>query len=630
MGVGYTKKDKDTESIMHGSELIDDVEAQNMEQNLEGFEKESLIFRLWLKNRDKHKKNESEPGKRRWGKNANKEETEEFVRDVSVEQGSPEWVAQALEQQDSLQELWKQSGRGHRPKGPYGPFDVLMKRSLIQEIPLLPSMDQSEEEMDDITRFYSRLQHSAKLILSRKNIKDAYSLENASLQTYVTDDEMSFWVFAFPPQGGLHLTMEQLQDTVNAQGVVHGIDQDLMERMVRDRLYFQILPVALGERPVNGEDGKIIECIPRESVVSMDKREDGSVDYKSGGKTRLIKKGDMIMRIQPPGEGQNGVSVKGKRIQALVGKPAVFPRIANTVIIDDGSALVSKIDGHIYFEDNRFIVESLLVISGNVDGTVGNVEYGGDVRIEGDVQDGFQVKASGNIQVMGMVEDAQVYSGGSITVGKGMNGNNTGVLDAKNDVRSKYLENCIVRCGGDIYADSIIWSDIFCKGNMHVTSQRGVIIGGKCVVLGNIEAQTIGNASRRPIEIVLGSPPDILSRRDKLEMELTSVQAELANAIKDLAYLEARITSLSDERQQIYKQLRLRKPILQMKERKLTQNLAEVYQMISEAHKSMILCDQIYPPAKISIGTAMQQLSDTMDNCKIFAAGDKIIFGHRS
>lgn len=561
---------------------------------------ESMLYRLWRKSKEALTKKEEE-GERV----TQQEETTAFYHEVAVEKDNlPSWLDEEGPK-DPLRELWmKCGGYGSYAPEEYAPGD----------------------QPPELKAFWERIRQTARLMLLGDEAEVSEdSFENTTILLRTSMDNMTEWMFLLPPQGGPDVTPEEIAVALDESRVKFGIDWDLAQRVVKERLYFKLLPIARGQQPVDGTDGKLIECYSRESTLTLKERPDGTIDYKSSGSTRLISIGDVICRLEPPGDPVNGVDVRGAKVQAKAGTPARFPRIKNTVVSPEGDELRSAISGHIYYENDQFMVESLLVIDGNVDGTVGNLNYDGDIRIQGDICEGFTVKATKSITVGGMVASATVIAGGNIVVEKGVNGNGMGRLEAKGKICSKFLENCTATSGGDIVAESIIWSDLFCRGSVTVTAGRGVIIGGSVVALESITAKVVGNSSRRHIDITLGCPPEILEKRDKLEAELSVLQKELSGMIKDINFLQGKTEDPRRNKQ--YNEFCLKKPLLQMRERRMAEQLKDAYEIIAAAKRGTLRCETLFPPARIFIGAGTQMVNEVHNNCLVYGANGEVMIG---
>lgn len=107
-----------------------------------------------------------------------------------------------------------------------------------------------------------------------------------------------------------------------------------------------------------------------------------------------------------------------------------MPSGTNTVISEDKLSLLAAVDGCIENLHSRINVNDVFIVRGNVDSASGNVNANGSVIVQGDVMEGFSVKAGQDISVRGMVEGAILEAKGTISLSNGMNGMGRGTLKA--------------------------------------------------------------------------------------------------------------------------------------------------------------------------------------------------------
>ena len=87
---------------------------------------------------------------------------------------------------------------------------------------------------------------------------------------------------------------------------------------------------------------------------------------------------------------------------------------------------------------NGTIIEvvNTYVVNGDVDYSTGNIQFNGNVVINGTVPDGFEVKAEGDIVVMKIAESARLEAGRDIIIKGGVQGKGKGLVSAGRDIRS--------------------------------------------------------------------------------------------------------------------------------------------------------------------------------------------------
>ena len=96
--------------------------------------------------------------------------------------------------------------------------------------------------------------------------------------------------------------------------------------------------------------------------------------------------------------GKGGKTVTGKYLEAKNGKDIPMPLGKNTRLAEDDLTIVAETNGQVLILNNKINVEPILNIDGDVSLKTGNIMFLGNVYISGNVEDGFSVKASGNIK----------------------------------------------------------------------------------------------------------------------------------------------------------------------------------------------------------------------------------------
>lgn len=441
---------------------------------------------------------------------------------------------------------------------------------------------------------------------------------DASVEIKMSPTRMEAWLFLFPPRnGGSPLGYDQLSAMVKDAGVTTNLDEDALRRLADRPEYLRLAVIAQGTPPVDGQDGYIEELFPRDNTFVIKEKDNNTVDYKDLNWLHQVEKGGTICKIFPPVPGVDGLRVTGEAAKARMGKDAFVPKGKNTSINEERTALIADIDGEVTFKNNAFQVEQILVISGDIDNSTGNLEFIGDIIVNGDVRNGFTIKATGNITIKGMAESAQIVSGGNIQVGAGMNGNSRGCLEAKGDIKCKYLENCTVNAGGSVYSDSIVHCTVYSNDKVQVISGVGSIIGGSVTASNEIAANIVGNKSNRSTVLVLGNTPDILKEKIELEKTLKKLDEDLEEAAKGLSYLKS-VKTLTPQQKKLSGEWKLKTPLMQMQKTKAEKRLEEINDAGLALKNCRIHCGTIYPPTQIYIGRSSMTVQVKEVKCSIY------------
>ncbi|MFI3114922.1 MAG: FapA family protein [Clostridia bacterium] len=349
----------------------------------------------------------------------------------------------------------------------------------------------------------------AALAENRAVVDIPYAPTDAKIFVYTSTDKVVAWVLLVPPIGdGQHVTVKDVMDILKLSKVTHYIDEKYIEKMVNEQMYFHTYPIAIAKAPKNGENGYIVDYYPREAAEFIATASE-TVDYKLTDFFRPVFEGYPIAEIHMPTDGEDGIALDGEIIFAKPGNGAKIPMGTNTEVSEDGTMLISKIDGDVTFSKGAFSVRNTINIPGDVDYSTGNINFMGDVHIKGNVRDNFIVRATGSVTVGGVLEAGTIDAEGDVVITGGVLGNKDGTIRCRGNVKAKFMESCKVYTGGSLVTDYIVHSEIYADGPIVVTSGKATIIGGSISAHGYIEAKILGrqDAPRRSTMLNLGVDP---------------------------------------------------------------------------------------------------------------------------
>ena len=115
------------------------------------------------------------------------------------------------------------------------------------------------------------------------------------------------------------------------------------------------------------------------------------MDFKAISPFRMVRKGDILARISPRVEGVAGIDVMGAVVPH--GKsPGSSPKPGKNTLVA-GDTVVAGADGRFVSGEESFWVSEVLEIRGDVDYSTGHIDFPGDVIVQGQIKQGFKVKA---------------------------------------------------------------------------------------------------------------------------------------------------------------------------------------------------------------------------------------------
>ena len=358
--------------------------------------------------------------------------------------------------------------------------------------------------------------------------------KDGSVAVTISPDGMEAAVILSSPQhGGEPVPLSQILKALSAAGVREGIDRAALESALERGLWGREIVAARGTPGQPSQAGQVQFCfpLPEERLKPLE-AQDGKVDFRNLNLIHNVKRGDVLALRTPAVQGRPGLTVTGKVIQPQI---VADPQLAggqNTQVDGSGCKLLATADGHVTVVDRRVVVLSIYLVQGDVDFSVGNIDFVGNVLVTGDIKTGFMVKAGGDIEVRGLIEAAEVSAGGNILVRNGIIGSGRCQIVAKGNILARYVEEARLEAGNNVIVqDGIIRSQVRANSRIKVEGRRSEIIGGRLQALEEITARVIGSEMAIPTVLELGVAP-------KLREEYAALQSQYRDKKNALLSLE--------------------------------------------------------------------------------------------
>jgi uncharacterized protein (DUF342 family) len=447
----------------------------------------------------------------------------------------------------------------------------------------------------------------------------------------VASDGMAAELYLTPPaNGGAGLTAAELQAALAAKGVVYGILPELLEGLEKHPSYGQSITVAKGLAPVEGVAAELSYKISLDKDLKPREKPDGTVDYKDLGVFQSVKENDVLCEKTPATAGTAGCNVLGVTIPARPGKDLALPMGKNTKLSEDRLQLLAACEGQVDLIGQKLYVHNTFTLNSDVSNATGNINFLGNLIINGNVLSGFEVQATGNITVNGGVEGAKVVAGGNIVLKEGLNGGGQGSVQAGGYIKAKYIQSGMAQAGGDVESAFIQHSYIQSGGSIHLVGSKGTLAGGRAVARNNIHAVFVGGKSS-PVATTLevGNDPDAVEYRRQLEQQVETSRnqmASLSQAVTMLQEYEKKGSLTPDKKSALEEALAVCGQLSENLE-KLQAELAVVNEEMATIGYGIInIKKSVYPGVRIIIGPDQTLLETKYDFCSFIRGEQGITF----
>ncbi|WP_438350162.1 DUF342 domain-containing protein [Paenibacillus sp. FA6] len=455
--------------------------------------------------------------------------------------------------------------------------------------------------------------------------------DRISLGSYLTvsisDDKTVAYLQFSKEDDKFKCTIEELEQFIQHQRVKYGIDRNILQQIADhpERFYIARTPVAYGQKPIDGVDGQIEVLLKvsddknlKDSETSQEK-----VDHKEVNNLNNVRKGQIIAKRTAPEPGENGTSVTGEVIAFKPGKDVKFKAGKNVIVNGEQTALYAALDGMITITEKKKInVFPIYEVNGDVDYSIGNIDFVGSVIIRGNVLSGFRVKAAGDIRVIGGVEGAELDAEGSIDISSGIIGYNKGYVKAGHNVKSSFIQEGHVTAGEDvIVSQSIMHSNIRAGRNVICNGTKGLIVGGNIQAGEKVIARTVGNSMSTVTGIEVGVVPtlrnELADLRNQLKLQID--HSEKTEKALNLLNLLASQGQLTPDRVAMRVKLNVTQKsqineLSQTKER-----ILEIEKSLEDTNKARVdIIRTIYGGSKIVIGRYTRFVKDTSERVSFY------------
>ncbi len=439
---------------------------------------------------------------------------------------------------------------------------------------------------------------------------------DADLLVEIAPDGMTAYCTYIPPLGGRKISLREGIQKLNKKGVLFGIDDKKLQWLLDENIEQESI-IAKGVPAIPGEPAELRYHfqLPEEQK-HVKELEDGKVDFRNLDLVINVRRGDLLITKHPPTPGTPGRSVTDKELKAMPGKDLRLPKGKNVEIGADEMSLFASIDGQVFIEGDKVSVLPVFTVEGDVDLETGNIDFIGNVIIKGNVQEGFSVKADGDIEIMGNVGGAFLEAGGKAIVHKGFQGKQKGYIKAASDIHTSFIENGQIFTRGSLFVNgAIMHSTIVAKIDV-VVEGRGLIVGGSVQAGNDITAKTIGSHLATPTEIMAGCDPEIRQSLDQISIEIENATENLDKVVKGIELLrkaEKQLGKLPSDKYAVLNQFDTTRSHLEGQMNGLLQQKEILSKQLKEQKNGRIkVTDRIHPGVRINIGQAGYRVKDAM------------------
>ncbi len=427
-----------------------------------------------------------------------------------------------------------------------------------------------------------------------------HPINDSALTVEITDGEMKAHILVTPPgAGGCDISVETYLSFLRNNNVVYGLKEDFLRDFADRPVYRERVEIAEGSKPIDGRDAYIQYNFETDQTkVRLREGNNGRVDFKELNIIQNVVENQPLAKKIAAAPGTVGRTVTGKVIPARNGRDTALPVGTNVRVADDDITILANINGQV-------------LIAGDVNLKTGNVIFLGTVIINGNVEDGFSIKAAGNIEVNGTVAKAELDAEGDIIIHQGINGKSGGTLRAGRSIWARFIENATVESGNMVVAsDGIINSQVDAHSKIICRGKRAHIMGGRLRASEEINAKVLGNPTSGTETICeVGFDPKSKEELDRLIAAKESGIKQLEDVklnLQTLINIKKQRKSLPEDKEIFLRELMEKRQILMIDLKKAEEGIQKKQDFLNNLKNRgrVSASSKVYPGVKIIIREA--------------------------
>lgn len=457
-------------------------------------------------------------------------------------------------------------------------------------------------------------------------VASSYSDAEESVRVEVSNDKMTAYATFYPTEA--EFKIDDVTRMLAARGVTHGIDKDMLAALEVERDHNTQYIVAQGTPAVDGTPAIVEYMFKTENDTRPEMDAEGNVNYHKLNIIANVKQGQLLARLTPATDGEEGVDLYGDVLTPRKPKPVKLRYGKNIEINDNKTELFAACDGLVKLFEGKVVVNDCYEVPNNVGNSTGDVVFEGSVVVHGNVITGFSVKAKGDVEVIGVVEGAEIISGGNIILHKGIQGMGKGHIEAAGYVQARYIEQATVISGGEVHSEAILHSNVTCKGSVTVEGKKGMISGGHVRAGESVETKILGSHMGTVTEVDVGIDPIMLQEYGELRRDIPKMENEIVKLEQVISLLNKRKElsgQLEDDKQEMYMSAVRNKIFLNNKLTAAKKKFESLQVQVDNKNNGYVkVSNELYTGVKVTIGSVSMYIRDEMKFVKLTKQGADI------
>lgn len=323
----------------------------------------------------------------------------------------------------------------------------------------------------------------------------------------ISDDSLRCYLTLLPPRDEeVIIDPSFVMSELKSKNIIYGIKENEIRKAIDKKTFKTRIITAEGKYPSLGLDARLKTSVLCRMNL-MDYCTEHSLDeiFNQFELINIVKAGDIIAEIEPATQGTPGITIFDDTVSTLKGETNI---IQGLNIINEGNNVKAKIDGRVVLNFKGIDVEPVMIVEGVPERMI---DFEGSIKILGGIETPCLIKASGDIEIHGMVSDTSLFAGRNIFIHGNLLGPTNRTIKADGDFAAYNVSNSNITAENTLISSTIFKSKISAYRSVVNTGPEGKIIGGQIRAGISVESKSIGSIKNIPTSISVATP-EMLSK----------------------------------------------------------------------------------------------------------------------
>lgn len=332
--------------------------------------------------------------------------------------------------------------------------------------------------------------------------------------------------------------------------------------------------------------------------------ETGRVDYRQHAGNPIVVANQRLATIHPPVQGTPGVDVYGRAVNPETARVVSLKAGKNTHESGTGQ-FFAECQGRVRLNGTELMVDDVLDIPGSVGLETGNINHPGTVTIHGDIEEGAEVTAEGDVEVHGIIEGATIRCGGDLHVHGGIVGAQGCRIDAGGNVHARFILHATVQAAGHVEVErEIAQADIQARGAVLVPNGRiagGVVTAGRGIAVGQA-----GTEASVPTLLIAGEDEELAHELAALQHHIQEHQQALEKIHRVTEAAHRAIEHLAPKQREALVALEANEENLA---KTTEEEIAQLHALQHRRHGGVLIGEQLFADTTLGVGGVRMKMT---------------------